>query len=62
VSSDEAETEIPQVAACGPPDPPPIPQLPAAGTKRERTLRRYLTRIVDKLGAPAALLLAAEID
>jgi hypothetical protein len=43
-------------------EPPPLPALPAAGPKRSATLRQYAERIVDKLGSPAALLLAAEID
>jgi hypothetical protein len=42
--------------------PPPVPVLPASGLKRSATLRTFAERIVQKLGAPAALLLAAEID
>jgi hypothetical protein len=43
-------------------EPPPIPQLPAGASRREPMLRQFAQRIVDKLGAPAALLLAAELD
>jgi hypothetical protein len=41
---------------------PPIPTLPTAGPKREATLRQYAQKLLARLGAPAALLLAAEID
>ena len=43
-------------------EPPPLPALPAVGPKRTATLRQYAARIVVKLGAPAALLLAAKLD
>jgi hypothetical protein len=43
-------------------EPPPIPALPATSSKREPTLRAFAGRIVERLGAPAALLLAAELD
>jgi hypothetical protein len=44
------------------PDLPLIPQVPATGPKRVPTLRQYAVRIVQRLGAPAALMLAAELD
>ena len=43
-------------------EPPPLPVLPATSPKRVSTLRSYAQKLVEKLGAPAALLLAAEID
>jgi hypothetical protein len=46
----------------GLPDPPPIPSLPATSPRREQTLRAFAERIVQKLGAPAALARAAELD
>jgi hypothetical protein len=45
-----------------PVEPPPIPSVPTGGYKRVATLQQYAQRIVQRLGAPAALLLAAEID
>jgi hypothetical protein len=43
-------------------EPPPVPALPAVGPRRSETLQAHARRIVEKLGAPAALLLAAELD
>jgi hypothetical protein len=43
-------------------DPPPIPSLTATGPKRPTTLRSYAQKLVERLGPPAALMLAAEID
>jgi hypothetical protein len=41
-------------------EPPPIPSVPTGGYKRVATLQQYAQRIVQRLGAPAALFLAAE--
>jgi hypothetical protein len=60
--TNDAEVGIPQLAECALPDPPPIPQLPASGSKREQVLRAYAERVVDRMGRTAAMWLIAELE
>jgi hypothetical protein len=55
------DATAPEAEAARDPDALP-PVEPPGASRREPMLRQHAQRIVQKLGAPAALLLAAELD